>query len=414
MTPPPVTAQFYRYLPNTLSPTIPGARELLTLEGQLESYRHRIIAFGGEESCQLTYRAAPGAVAAWLALAGGVLTVHDQHAARVFDGTVETVAIDDGRRAQSLTAQGMATAVRVMYTRRGVQTATARAVNTTATARYFVRELLYSGGEMTTTQAETTRDQLLAALAFPREDVPRSLATRPPVGEATVTVTARGWTAALAWAHYDLPPRLKTGTTNANALVINIVNDTIASVAPTTYGNEIVGLPAGSSSVTYTGPSVDRGVGPALGLVFPTTRGYEPALTVLERVIDHGDTGGDRVAWGFNLARSTPDISSAQSFFWARVWAGATPDVATYYLRTPSTILDTALMPVPWTQVRPDTMAYDLDTPALPPRTGAGADTGVRRYVATVEYGWQRGSGETLAIAPEETHDPATILARVR
>ena len=388
----------------------PNGSAVLRVPHRLEAYQHTVTAAGGEEAAELQLTTPRSLAQQWFGVIGGPLQVYDRTAMRVFDGLITTVEVNDGATTQSLTTDGMANAVYVQYTVNGVSRTTSRAVSASSIARYHRRELLYAAGERTATEAAAERDALLTQLAWPIGSTSAALTRRPGVGEASVTIRVRGYWHALTWASYQVVT--KTGTRAASASLILLVNETLLTGSLATYG---VVLVAGSSAtqIAYTGPSIDEGTGPS-GVSFPVSKQYATAADVAAALLARGTSGGVKVAYGYNL-RLLPATDSV-TYLYARAWAGASPTGIDYYVRPPGLLLGSAKAPVPWTQVRPDTMVQVLSATVRPPSGGPSVDNGERFWCARVEYRWARGQGESVVFEPEggDARDPGAVLARVR
>lgn len=416
-TPPPITIRAGAWLPGDgLLTGYPNGVTYPPLPGRLESWEHSVAATGGEETASARLTAPLPLAYQWLGVVGGTLTAYDRGAQRVFAGTVTTVEINDGSVARTLTTDGMANAVLVAYTKSGVPKATALAENSDSRSRYHRRMLVYGAGEMDSTRAAAARDSLLAALAWPLERTGAELTSRPSRGEASVAVTVRGWWHTLSWTAVKVGR--KTGNTAAHTLLINLVNDSISSPLPGSYGNTVFSFAASSLFVTYTGPSTDSGAGPMAGIggtaLFPQTREYEYASEAAGRLLSLNTSAGKKVAYGFNLELHRAIGMTALHYLDARVWAGDTPTTIGLYVRPPSGLYWGGGGVFPWTRVRPDVMAQVLGGGVRPPLPGTAVDAGGRFWVARVTYRWARGQGEQLTLEPEGQLDPAAVLARVR
>lgn len=399
------------YLPGTGTNTgYPDGVRQLQIPYRLDAWTHTVTAKGGEESAEARLTTPQPLAQQWFGAVGANVRAFDSHAARIFHGTVATVVVNDGARETSQTTDGMANAVRVQYTRYGRTVATTLAQNSDSRARFFRRELVFSVGEMSSTEATARRDNLLAALAWPLEATASGLTTKPGRGEASVTLLIRGWWYGLSWSAAKVATKTTTGATNT--LVTNIVNDALDSSAPATWGNDALFVP-GTAFVSFTGPSTDAGGGPLSA--FPKTSEYQYADELVSSLLERGTSTGGKLAYGFNLPVKV-DLDNALSFFYARAWAGASPTQITYYLRAPNVLLGASLCPFPWSQARPDTMAQHLGVSPRPPiaSTSTLADGGGRFWVERVQYSWSRESGEELRLEPQGSLDAAAVLARMR
>lgn len=364
--------------------TTPGM-QLDNLFRSATSYEHTISATFGFESATIERVTTLDAAMTFTDLLLAPLIVYGPDASTIWEGYLNSVTIDAGGRARSVSLDEIQNRIRVRYqTVLGTPGVSATVSDTASIARYGTRDGVVSVGTSTAAATTTLASVALAERATPRAEPTSSasFATSAPVTPVSLTLGFVGWYGTLDWVVLE---RTDTSTEATNTQVGAL----IGSVSPG-IGAINAFLSTSTANIAATGISDTRKI------EADTT--YRSAI---EQRLQKGNSSNQRLAWGVYENRV---LTVAQ-------WAGATPLTIAYRLRLGSSrILDSqGLIVAPWA-VRPNTMLEESDF--ADPTPGTGADTASRFFVERVTYR-RDASGESVSFEPAAYTGLDARIARI-
>lgn len=362
---------------------VPSSTVALIPPGALIDYSDSIADQYGFESAQASFVTTLEDALAWFG--AGLMRqfiVSGPDGQTIWEGFVSGISLTIGQETRSIDLDSMANRVKTRYTLSNDQPgATATVSDTTSQGMYGIKDLVVSLGQTTATAATNLATRVLGTYKRPRPSGSISVATGD-VGDVSLTISAIGWYATLAWV---LTSRSSTSTTSTTTQVGALIGTASPGIGAT---NPF--LNTTTDFITSSGVSDTEYI-----------EADTPYKDKIEALLGQGDSSGNALAWGVYEGR----------IFFVETAADATPSTI-HYRRSVGEgfVRDTYLNPVPWWDVRPNRM-YEvrelLDTnPAVVAPDAAG-----RSYVARVTR--QIGQGQiTLGIEGRSGESIDRLVAR--
>lgn len=359
---------------------VPSSSIFGDISSRVDSYQHTQTDSYGFESMQVSLKVTLDEALDWLnnGLMRSVI-VSGPDAETVWEGYLSTVSAQIGQKPVTLSLDGMANRVRCVYTTvLGTPGSTSSTNDTGSQSLYGIKDRVESLDNSDATAAAYRAAIVLAALAYPKSREATQAMTGAQ-GDITLTLSFTGWYGALEW-------------------LVTSNSTTSTAVTTTQVGTLISGYAAINAFLsTSTVDVLASGISSPQKIEAQTT--YRQAI---EDRLKLG-TGTYPLAWGVYEDRA----------FHVSTWAGASPDVITYYERLGDSNIYTpgGGIVLPW-DVRPNAISQVVDLLDVA-SIAIAPDAAARKYVGRVTCTIS-GDQVGVELQPSSMDDISTRLASLK
>lgn len=316
-----------------------------------DSYNHAITDRYGFESCQIPLKVTLDEAIDWLnnGLMRSVV-VSGPDAETVWEGYLSSISAQIGQKVVTLSLDAMANRVRCTYTTvLGTPGTTSSTSDTRSQTLYGIKDRIVSLDASDATAAGYRAAVVLSNLAYPKSREATQAMTGAQ-GDITLTLSFTGWYGVLEWL---LTSNSTTSTAVTTTQVKTLLSQYIAINAFLSTSEARIGASGISSSQKIEANTTYR--------------------EAIEDRLKLGD-GFYPLTWGVYENRE----------LYVQTWAGATPDVITYYERLGDSNVYTPSggIVLPW-DVRPNAISQVVDLLDVAP-IAIAPDAAARKYVGRV------------------------------
>lgn len=359
---------------------VPSTAQYGDIAWRADSYSHTITDQFGFESMSIPFKCDLDEAIDWLnnGLMRSVV-VSGPDAETVWEGYLSTISAQIGQKVVTLSLDAMANRVRCVYTTvLGTPGVTASVSDAVSQRLYGIKDRVVSLDASDATAAGYRAATVLSNLAYPKSREATQAMTGAQ-GDISLTLSFTGWYGTLEWL---VTSNSTTSTAVTTAQVSTLISNYIAINAF---------LSTNTNWITASGIS--------------STQKIEAQTTYREAIEDRlklGD-GFYPLAWGVYENRE----------FYVQTWAGATPDVITYYERLGDSniYVPNGGIVQPW-DVRPNAISQVADLLDVAP-IAIAPDAAARKYVGRVTCTIS-GDQVGASLEPSELDSVDTRLAVLR